>query len=427
MYMHKIKLLQKLGCIALLCIVIVPFIKSAIMATHDSRDFAIIYLSSMEWRHGDDPYKSENYHNTWDKADGPPDKIPGWPSLYPICTFPLIAPLTFINWHVAKFVWMLINCSAYIGLLIILFPLVDYHLNEFTGIILFGILMCFAPVLHAIAMGQPAILAILCGVLSWRAAASSRWICSGIFLALSLGLKVNLGVIFLGYCIIYRQWKIIMVCVFCSIIILSIGVLNLGVGDFSWVSSWMHNMEIINREWAINQPAKSNSNIIFLLNIQYPLYKLVHSKLAANAIVLILGFIEFLILLRCYKYNEGLFGNLAMLVTITTIVLLSSYHRLADASILIFMIFFIILLWDSPYKKYSNCLILLFLPIYLPGPKVLQKLVINGTIPHDVAVSWWWNALVLPYQVYCLLLMSIVMMFLMVADKRNLPVGQEND
>lgn len=249
---------------------------------------------------------------------------------------------------------------------------------------------------------------------------------SGILLALSLSLKLNLGVIFLGYFIIYRQWKIIRVCFVGVTIIISIGVINLGVGHFSWFSSWVGNMQVTTQEWATNKPANDNPNIVFLLNLQYPLYKLFCNKQFANLILLILGFIEFIKLLRIYKYNDNLLGNLSMLVTISTIVIISSYHRLADASIFILLIMYIILLRDSLYNKYSNALILLFLPIYLPGPALLQILVKNGTISHGVAVSWWWNALVLPYQVYCLLLMSIVMMFLVVADKRNLSGGHKS-
>ena len=414
------KLIQNSICVVLLAILIVIWLKIPIITTNDSRDFTIIYLSSTDWRHGNDPYKCDNYHKFWIEANGPPDKIPTWPSLYPICTFPLISPLTFFSWPVAKFIWMFVNCLAYISLIILLFSLVDYHVNELSGIILFGFLLFFMPVVHAIAMGQPAILAILFGVLSWRAAASNRWIGSGIFLALSLSLKLNLGVIFLGYFIIYRQWKIVRLCLFCLIIIISIGIFKLGVGNFSWISSWIRNMQIINNEWAINRSVTNSSNIVFLLNLQYPLYKIFYNKLAANAVPLLLGFIDFLILLRIYQYNKGLFGNLTMLTTISTIVLISSYHRLADASVLVLLIIYIILAHDTQYRKYSNLLILLLVPFYLPGPRYLEILVGNGTIPSSIATSWWWNGLVLPYQVYCLLLMSIIMMFLVVTDKRKL-------
>lgn len=403
---------------------IVVFLRIPLKATKDCRDFAIIYLSSTSWRQGDDPYRYENYPSRWLEADGPPDKIPAWPSLYPVCTFPLIAPLTFLKWPVAKFIWILINCVAYLGLIMVLYSLGDYHLKVLPRIILFGALLLFPPALQAVLMGQPAILAILLGVLSWRAASASRGWGAGILLALSLCLKVNLGVIFLGYFIIFRQWKIVRVSLAVALIIMCVGVLKLGWRDFSWVSSWWGNSQVITQEWATNQPAARHPNIAFLMNLHYPLFRIFNSKLIVNVIVFMLGFIEFVILLRVYKYNESLLGNLTMLVTISTVVLLSSYHRLSDASVLVLLIIFIISLAESPYRKYNKLIIPLFLPFFLPSPIYLNIFAENGTIPQSVAASWWWNALVVPYQVYALLLMSLVMMFLAVTDKRELAAAK---
>jgi hypothetical protein len=414
------ELLPKLVKYAILGLIIVVFIRITIMATQDSRDFAIIYLSSISWIHGNDPYKSELFYNNWTKAEGPPAEIPGWPSLYPICTFPLIAPLTLLTWPYAKFIWILINCLAYIGLLMLLFSLMDIHINEFRGIIIFGFSLLFIPVQHAIIMGQPVILAILCGVVSLWLVKSDRLLCSGIFLALSLSLKLNLGVIFFGYFIIYRRWKILGFCLVTMMIIIAIGALRFAFIDFSWVFSWINNLQVMTKEWVTTKPAISNPNSVFLLNLQYPLYKIINNKFIVNAFVFTIGFIEFIILLFYYKYNKGLYGKLIMLTTISTIVLISSYHRLADASILIFLLILIALLINTQYRKYSKILLVLFMPIYLPGPRYLQGFVEEGMISHSIASSWWWNALILPYQVFCLLLISIVMMLLVVIDKRNL-------
>jgi len=81
------------------------------------------------------------------------------------------------------------------------------------------------------------------------------------------------------------------------------------------------------------------------------------------------------------------------------------------------------LMINTQYNKYSTILTLLIIPIYLPGSKYLLKLSQNGTIPHTIVSSWWWNIIVLPYQAYCLLIISIVMLFLVVVDKERFPIN----
>jgi hypothetical protein len=415
--------LPRLARLALLCLLGLVFLKVPVAAVHDSRDFAIIYLSALSWRQGIDPYKTEPFHDSWAKAGGRSDNLPGWPSLYPICTFPLIAPLTLLNWSNAKFVWMLINSLAFIGLLLLLFSFANYRLNNLRDIILFGFLLFYFPAQFSIVMGQPLILAILFGVLSLRAAASSHWLSSGILLALSLCLKLNLGVIFLGYFIIYRKWPIIGFCLVAMTLVTTVGALKLGWGNFSWVFSWFQNLHLVTREWATAHPEGNNPNSIFLINLHYPLYKIIANKFIVNAIALAIGFIGLVILLKSYKFNKTPFGQLTMLSAIAAIVLISSYHRLADATVLVFLIILISLMISTKYNKYSIILTFLILPIYLPGTQYLLKLNENGAIPYTIAMSWWWNIIVLPYEVYCLIGISIVMLFLVVVDKERFPLN----
>jgi len=246
--------------------------------------------------------------------------------------------------------------------------MINYQLNELKGIVVFGFSLFFTPSLVAIVLGQPVILSMLCGVLSFRENRANRWLSSGIWLAFSLSLKLNLGAIFLGYFIIYRRWKIMGVSLLILVAITSIGALKLGLSDFSWFGSWIDNLQVVSKEWATTKPALNNPNSIFLLNIQYPLYMFTDSKFIANAIAYTIGFIEFIILLIVYKYNEGLYGNLTMLTTIATIVIISSYHRLADASILILLLVLIVLSLKTKFARYGKLLMVLFWPYIYPDP-----------------------------------------------------------
>jgi len=284
-------------------------------------------------------------------------------------------------------------------------------------------LLFYFPAQYAIAMGQPIILAMLLGVLSLRTADSNRWLYSGILLALSLSLKLNLGIIFLGYFIIYRRWAIIKYCFIAMIIITSVGALRLGVSDFLWVSSWLQNLQIVSREWASYQPELHYPNSIFLINLHYPAYKIIANKFIVDSVALGIGFISLVILLKSYKYNKSSFGQLTMITAISAIVLISSYHRLADATVLLFLIILINRMINTHYTKFSIILAMLILPLYFPGSKYLLELTEDGTIPSTITMTWWWNIMVIPYQAYCVLGISMVMLFLVVVDKKRFPLN----
>ena len=412
-----------LAGLVLFCLLGVAFLKVPLEAMRDSRDFAVIYLSSLSWRQGFDPYKTEFFKDSWVKAGGDAEAMPDWPSLYPICTFPLMAPFTLLKWSSARFLWTLINSLTFIALLLILLALAGYRLNSWRGIILFAVSLFYFPAQFAIAMGQPIVPAILFGVLSLQAAESKRWLYAGTLLGLSLALKVNLGILFLGYFIIYRKWPGLGFCLITLTLISLLGALRLGWHNLSWVSSWLENYRMVTQEWATSQAELHYPNSIFLLGLQYPLYKVIPNKFVVNMIAMGFGFIGLVILVKSSKLNTTPFGKLTMITAISSILLITTYHRLADATILILLILLISRMMKTPYSGYSKILTALIIPVYLPGPKNLMNLAHSGFIPRVVTTSWWWNTVLLPYPVYCLLFISVVMLFLVVIDKERHPLS----
>ncbi len=395
------------------------FLRVASVAIKDSRDFAIVYLSSTAWRHQVDPYRYEVTSKFWSGSNGPPDKIPPWPSVYPICTFPLVAPLTMLTWPQAKLAWMLLNCCGFVLLIYVLLARSEYDLLEWRGTFIISVSLLFFPVWNAIVMGQPVVLCVLCGLLSLGAAESGKRVESGLLLALSLCLKPNLGVIFFVCLFIGREFHIILTGLIGALTVSSVGVINLGLRNFSWISSWLSNIGFLTAEWASVTPAANNPNCIFLINVHYLLYRLIGNRVTVNLVVGVFALMAFMVILSSRNRMRSASGRRTLLSAVLTVVLLVLYHRTSDAVVCLILISYVLLLRNTLYKAFGPVLIPLLVTLMLPGPQILMQLMKNGVVSGDVAASWWWNALVLPHQVISLGVCAIVMLMIMRAERSS--------
>ena len=95
---------------------------------------------------------------------------------------------------------------------------------------------------------------------------------------------------------------------------------------------------------------------------------------------------------------------------LAVISLLPIYHRLYDASLLVFP-----LAWSltdlsgkiRPLGKVAFCLIL---PFLVPGGTLLEQIQLGGYVSTTVRGSWWWNAVVMPHQVWAILILSLALL-----------------
>ena len=63
------------------------------------------------------------------------------------------------------------------------------------------------------------------------------------------------------------------------------------------------------------------------------------------------------------------------------------------------------------------------LPFLIPGLTLLETVQIAGRIPRVLTNRWWWEALVMPHQVWVLLLLSIVLLREMGVHRRPVLVN----
>jgi hypothetical protein len=396
--------------------------KGPISAIKDSRDFAVIYLSSYSWAQGLDPYNQELYYDIWVKADALPDKMPDKnmvPSVYPIISLPLCAPITFLSWPTAKIFWMFLNSLAFFALLALLLIMSKINLRDWRAITLVSFCLMLYPIHVTIAMGQPTILVIACGLGSIMAANSKRHLYSSILLAASLCLKPQLGISFLCYMMILRQWKILWFCLSIIMVIFLAGILRLGLDNFSWVGSWTRNLTTAFTEGGLNDPTMKNQYRHHLLNLQFPLSMMMHSKIVVTILAIAIVVLEITFFMR-YVRTDINFDELLTLSFLSIISLFPIYHRYYDASILVLILTTTFMMINTEFYKFSLILICLSIPFLFPWQDIIVNAWNYGLIRYSITNSWWWNIVVLPLQVYCLLIMSLVILNIFVVRNSTL-------
>src|SRR5690606_32496529 len=91
--------------------------------------------------------------------------------------------------------------------------------------------------------------------------------------------------------------------------------------------------------------------------------------------------------------------------------LLPVYHRVYDAGLLLLPLGWALLARRPVTARHRRLALWLLVPFLLPGVSILERLEDTGFVFAGVTKSWWWQALVIPHQVWTLLALAIVLLF----------------
>jgi hypothetical protein len=176
------------------------------------------YIQASAWLHGADPYSSESLLRFWPKGaeqarpalgqmrDGSVLVRHGIPTAYPLSCFTLMGPLTVIPWPIFKIMWVAMNVGLFFANILSLVSLAN--LNALQRVIFVAASLLLAPFHSGIATCNIAILATEVGVIGAWLAYKHRALASGILIGVCTGLKTQIGLCFLAYCVIRRRWQL---------------------------------------------------------------------------------------------------------------------------------------------------------------------------------------------------------------------------
>jgi hypothetical protein len=144
-----------------------------------------------------------------------------------------------------------------------------------------------------------------------------------------------------------------------------------------------------------------------LINLQVLFYAMGHGAAAANALAFLISATLFaiwlMLMLRSGSKNKDL---LLPMSTLAVLSLFPVYHRLYDAFLLVFPLCWSLREFSGPRNRVARGALLLMLPFLVPGGSALEQLRLSGRIPEAIAHSWYWTGIVMPHQIWSLLLLS---------------------
>ncbi len=403
----------------------------AVRSSTQFNDFLSPYIQADAWTRGLDPYSPQTLLKLWpaqaahlqfvprEVADGSIIAKRGIPTAYPITSLVLIAPLSWLPWNLAYGIWFAINLALFGIMLSVVVELAGFSYRDIRGGLLIALVLALAPFHTGFVTGNVALAAVELGVVAVWTARQRHDIATAVLLAVSAGLKPQIGLCFLLYYLVCRRWRIFAGATALLALFAAVGLLRLEGSHTPWLGNYLNDNHVLLESGILANFTPVNPMRFGLLNLQVILYSMVDSVSEANRLAELIGVVFLgawlLIVLRRRIRQDEL--ELLDLSAIAVMSLLPVYHRFYDAVLLVLPLCWVV----ASYRKArfpAILALLLMVPFLIPGGTILQTMQINGRIPSTLSERWWWDTIVMPHEIWALFFLSLLLLY-EIAVQRN--------
>jgi hypothetical protein len=414
------------------------FVRGPLRIVHGTEwnDFLSPYIQSRAWISGMDPYSTESFLKFWptgkpmfafvtrDAADGTLVFKRGVPSPYPLTSFVVIAPLALMPWSVSQYVWIGLNLLAIVFIVRGLLTVSEVSWRDPRAWVFAAFALAVAPLHTALFTENPVILVLGMGVAALWAAKFSRASLAALALAIAMCLKPQVGLCFLLFFVVQRQWKLVTVASASSVFVMLVAIARLAAAGTLWLPSYMAAARLVFARGAINDFTAANPIWFHMLNLQVVLYPLLGNQAATSVCALFVGVGLGLIWLFRAARHKSDSDPFLTLSTLAVISLLPVYHRSYDAAVLVIPIAWGILRAKprTASVRISLALSLLFLT---PGGVLITQFAERAHLSTAIGNSWWWRSFVVGHQAWALLFLAVTLLSAMLKPLE--PEQQETD
>lgn len=420
-------------CLGLLFLAGAEFaVRGPIRAVHSAtqfNDFLSPYIQANAWMRGLDPYSPETLLRLWpagaarfsflpkEVADGSIIAKRGIPTAYPITSLVLIAPFSLLPWKVAYGLWLAINLGLFAVMLWVLMKLAGLSYREPAAILLVASALALAPFHTGIVNGNVALIAVELGVIAVWTAREPHEITTAVLLAVSTGLKPQIGLCFLLYYLVRRRSRISGIALATLGLLAGMGLLRLELGQTPWLGNYLNDNRVLLESGILANFTPVNPMRFGLINLQVVLYLLVGSVRWANDLALSVGVILLIVWLIGMR-RRGAQADLELLdlSAIAVVSLLPVYHRFYDAALLVLPVCWVFISFRKS-RIVATVSVLLMLPFLIPGGTLLETMQAGGRVPAALVGDWWWEVVVMPHEVWALFLLSALLLYEMIASR----------
>jgi Glycosyltransferase family 87 len=384
-------------------------VRGPIRAAQNSGDFRAVYLASRAWSQSRDCYDPESIKAMWSQVAGP-DAAPLPPlethALYPPTTYALLSPIALMPWNAAKLVWCVINTAALVVLAICVAGVAGIRWRAPRGLLVIASVLALEPASTAIMLGQPSILAITFAAASLLGIFRDSNAAAGLLEGLAIGLKPQLaGALAIAY-LLQRRWLACIGTAIASGLLSGIAIARLSINP-GWIRHYIADIAWAFGPGGPNDFSSNNPNLVELINLRYPLSILLGNNLVANnaaQVVALLLLIPPVVYLARRRTDSSLLHCASIL---TLIDLIAIYHRSYDAIAIT-----VPLAWSlsAQIPRKSAWPIWVGAVIFMLLSAVgIRSIGAMPWFPAGITSSAVWNAVVVPYQAWALLLMALWM------------------
>lgn len=381
------------------------FVRGPLHGIQHAADYMLIYSPARAWITGANPYDIQQVDQAWIDAGGLYEQRPSVRVtaglLYPPSTPAALAPFAVFPWPLARTVWAIANTLFVVLAIWGIARLAGFGLHQRRMWLFVSAALLFTPVHTAIRHGQTPLYVLAPLAL---AAVLLCPLARGTLLALATLIKPHLGLPFLAYAFVNREWRSLMTAAIACAVITVIAIVPMTMRDVPWLESWIHNLEAFSSAGE-GDPTRANPIRHQLVNLHYPLHTFIDNRTLVQGIVLgALGMIAAAFFFWPSLRRPPVLLSLSM---ISVLSLMVAYHRFYDAVFLIFPIAWAISrLAANPRHRVAWYVSALTIPYFLNIATMLFVAEQNQWLPNTLTDSWVWEMLIMPVQAWALLGMA---------------------
>ncbi len=388
----------------------------------DSGDLAVIYASTRVWLAGEDPHNREVYHGTYARTTGHSlndiDKNRVL-SLYPPTVYPVMAPIAVFDWRTAQIIFAAINVVLATAMIAVLPRMAGMGGTTACCWLMLAWAIALAPLHSAIKLGQLSVIATACIILTIILARRDKWFGAGVLLAVAAALKITIALPFAAYFLVRGQRRTVVVTLLGLAVFGAIGAGRLEAAGVDWLGGLGRDLAVLTAPGGYGDPSVANHTRHQLMNLQYPLHNFIDNHAAVRAITYgFTGLAALMTIAALHRQRQpdrdllglSMVGVLSMLVT---------YHRIYDMIILVLPLAWAFDRWRSGRRRLATVVMLILACFLLPITGIVKVLEKRGDLPASLVSGDIWRMLVLPHEVWALLLLVFVMMYALIADRRT--------
>ena len=392
-------------------------------------DFLPEVVQSRAWLQGADPYRASELVRRYPKdavqfeflakeaADGTLAAKRGLPSPYPLTNFVLLAPLSLLSWHAVHAIWFCVMLASVVIAICSAFSLAGLQADELRTYAYLAVVLALAPIHTAIATGNVVLPTLGLAMAGVWASTRNRRSAAGVLIALAICLKPSIGVVFLGYHLVRRNWAIVLTATGVTVAVAAVGAVRLLFSGVHHVSGYRAAVIAIMSRGAINDFTTANPMHYQLLNLQMPLFSLTANVFSAQIIAWVLAAVLFAIWLR-YSVRDSA-DWLLQLSTLSVIALLPVYHRFVDAVLLVLPLCWAFSVRADRSRALRLCAGALAAIFILPGPALLTVLADHNLFIARLTHFWIWDAVLLAHQAWALFGLAVVLVGAQITLERH--------